>query len=38
MEAIVTLIVLVVGLSSFALTSISWGADSRDALPDDHRR
>ena len=38
MEAIVTLIVLVVGLSSLALTSVARGADSRDALPDDHRR
>jgi len=38
MEAIVMLIVLVVGLVGLDLSSATWGADSRDPLPDDHQR
>lgn len=38
MEAIVVLLVLIVGLSILALTSVTWGVDSRDCLTDDHRR
>lgn len=38
MEAIVTLLALIVGLMALDLAALRWGADSRDALPDDHRR
>ena len=38
MEALVTIIALVIGLVSLDLTSALWGTDSRDAMPDDHRR
>lgn len=38
MEALVMIIALVVGLVSLDLTSALWGTDSRDAMPDDHRR
>jgi nitrogen fixation-related uncharacterized protein len=38
MEAIVMLLVLIVGLSILALTSVTWGTDSRDCQLDDYRR
>jgi hypothetical protein len=38
MEAIVMLIVLILGLAALDVTSIVSGADSRDPIPDDHRR
>jgi nitrogen fixation-related uncharacterized protein len=38
MEAIIMLLVVVIGLVSLGGTSLRWGADSRDPLPDDHRR
>jgi hypothetical protein len=38
MEALVMFLTLVVGLMALDLASFQWGADSRDSLPDDHRR
>jgi nitrogen fixation-related uncharacterized protein len=38
MEAIVMLIVLVVGVASLDISAFRWGADSRDQMPDDHQR
>jgi hypothetical protein len=38
MEAIVVLLVLVIGLIAFDRAAIDWGADSRDQLPDTHVR
>ena len=38
MEAIITLLALIVGLMALDLAALRWGADSRYALPDDHRR
>jgi hypothetical protein len=29
---------LVIGLGAFDAAAIAWGEDSRDKLPDDHRR
>jgi hypothetical protein len=29
---------MVIGLGAFDVASITWGEDSRDKLPDDHRR
>ena len=38
MEALVMILILVVGLTMLGLASARWGADSRPALPDDHTR
>lgn len=38
MEAIVTLLALIVGLAAFDLAAFTWGVDSRDVIPDDHHR
>ncbi|MEA2608961.1 MAG: hypothetical protein QOJ75_1204 [Chloroflexota bacterium] len=38
MEAIFTILALVTGLAVLGGVSITWGVDSRDAYPDDHRR
>ena len=38
MEAIVMLLVLVIGLGSLDLGALRWGVDSRDPIADDHRR
>ena len=38
MEAIVLLVVLVIGFIALDLGSSQWGADSRDQLPDTHAR
>ena len=29
---------LVIGLGAFDAAAVAWGADSREQLPDDHRR
>jgi nitrogen fixation-related uncharacterized protein len=38
MEAIVVMIALIAGLVSLGAAALVWGADSRDPMPDDHRR
>jgi hypothetical protein len=38
MEAIITIISLILGIALLDLSATATGADSRDALPDDHRR
>lgn len=38
MEAIIALAVLVIALAGLDAAALAYGADSRDALPDDHRR
>ena len=38
MEALVMVLIIVIALVMLDATSITWGADSRDTLPDDHRR
>jgi hypothetical protein len=38
MEAILTIIAVVTGLSMLGGVSITWGVDSRDSYADDHQR
>ena len=38
MEAILLLAILVIALAGFDAAANAYGADSRDQLPDDHRR
>jgi hypothetical protein len=38
MEALVMVLILIVGLTVLGLASLRWGADSRPAVPDDHTR
>ena len=38
MEFIVVLAILIVGLMGLDAAALSWGADSRSSLPDDHAR
>jgi nitrogen fixation-related uncharacterized protein len=38
MEAIIMMIVLIAGLASLGAAALLWGTDSRDPMPDDHRR
>jgi hypothetical protein len=38
MAALFILAIVIVGLAAFDAASVAWGADSRDQLPDDHRR
>ena len=38
MDVIVVLFVLVIGLIGLDVASLRWGVDSRDRVPDDHRR
>ena len=38
MEAFIALAVLVIALAGFDAAAIAFGADSREQLPDDHRR
>jgi nitrogen fixation-related uncharacterized protein len=38
MEAIIMMIVLIAALLSVGGAALLWGADSRDPMPDDHRR
>jgi nitrogen fixation-related uncharacterized protein len=32
------LTVVIIGLGAFGAASLAWGQDSRDQIPDDHRR
>jgi hypothetical protein len=38
MTIFIIIALLVVVLGAFDLAAIAWGQDSRDQLPDDHRR
>ena len=38
MEALVMVLIIVISLVLLDAASITWGVDSRDTLPDDHRR
>jgi hypothetical protein len=38
MEPIVMFVGLFTALIALGLSAVTWGADSRDSLPDDHRR
>jgi nitrogen fixation-related uncharacterized protein len=38
MDMLLLLIVLVLGLALLDVASLTWGADSRDLIADDHRR
>lgn len=38
MEGIVMMIVLITGLALLGAAALLWGTDSRDPMPDDHRR
>ncbi len=38
MEALVMVLVIVISLVLLDAAAITWGADTRDTLPDDHRR
>ncbi len=38
MEAIVMLMVVVIGLALLDVAALRWGADLRDPIADDHRR
>ncbi len=38
MGIIIIIAVLIIGLGALDAAALSWGQDSRDQLPDDHRR
>jgi len=38
MESLLILTTLVASLTALAAASLRWGVDSRDRIPDDHRR
>lgn len=38
MDLLLVTSLLISGLAAFAVASLHWGVDSRDQLPDDHRR
>jgi hypothetical protein len=38
MEVFIALAVLVIALAGFDAAAVAYGADSREQLPDDHRR
>lgn len=38
MEAMITILVMIFGLAALGGASLSWGADSREQIPDDHTR
>lgn len=38
MELVIAIMLVVIGLAAFDASAIAWGADSRDPMPDDHRR
>jgi hypothetical protein len=35
---IIAIAILIIGLGAFDAAAIAWGQDSREQLPDDHRR
>lgn len=38
MEILMVLFLIVSGLAAYDAAALGWGADSRDPMPDDHRR
>ena len=38
MGIIIVIAILVIGLGALDAAALAWGEDSRDAMPDDHRR
>jgi hypothetical protein len=38
MGVFIIIALLVLGLGAFDVAALAWGQDSRDQLPDDHRR
>ena len=38
MSIFIIIALMVIGLGAFDAAAITWGEDSRDELPDDHRR
>jgi hypothetical protein len=38
LQLVLILIVILAGLAALGAASLAWGVDSRDPLPDDHRR
>lgn len=38
MEALIVVLIVVVGLMVFDVSALRWGVDSRASLPDDHTR
>ncbi len=38
MSIFIIIAFLVIGLGAFDAAAVAWGEDSRDKLPDDHRR
>lgn len=38
MNIFLIIALLIIGLGAFDAATIAWGQDSRDELPDDHRR
>lgn len=38
MEAMMLILAVIVGLAAFGGASITWGADSRERIADDHAR
>ena len=38
MGIFIIIAVLIIGLGALDAAAIAWGSDSRDQLPDDHRR
>lgn len=38
MEAMMLILVMIIGLAALGEASLTWGADSREQYPDDHTR
>ena len=38
MSIFIIIALVIIGLSAFDAAAMAWGEDSRDKLPDDHRR
>jgi hypothetical protein len=38
MDALITLVAILVGLVGLDLAALNWGADSRESIGDDHHR
>ena len=38
MPVFVIIAIIIIGLGALDAAAVAWGADSRDQLPDDHRR
>ena len=38
MPVFVIIAIIIIGLGALDAAAMAWGADSRDELPDDHRR